>query len=140
MPRFRPVAAVVSATVVAVALSGCSVVSAFTPHVDAAIFDTAKELTPSATASFGPVSFIPADATIVRVDYDTQNTAAILTYTSKTHFVKGTCEKAAAIPKPAVQDSWWPTAAIPAQGVSCPGGWTAFVIGNQVFAARPAAA
>ena len=139
MHRFRLVAAVVSASVVTIGLSGCSVVSAFAPHVDAAIFDTAKELTPSATKAFGSPAFIPADATIIRVDYDTENAAAILTYTSKTHFVKGTCEKPADIPKPAVQDSWWPTAGVPAKAVSCPGGWSAFTIGNQVYAARPAA-
>ena len=137
--RFRLAAAVVSASVVIVGLTGCSVLTAFAPHVDSAIFDTAKELTPSATSAFGSPTFIPADATIIRVDYDTQNPAAILTYTSKTHFATGTCTKPAAVPKPAVQDSWWPTAAIPAQGVSCPGGWSAFVIGNQVYAARPAA-
>lgn len=137
MHRIRLAGLAVSVSTVAVALTGCSVITAFTPHVDSAIFATTKELTPTATASFGSPSFIPADASIIRVDYDTQGKGAILTYTSKTHFVKGTCEKAAPMPVTGIQDSWWPVVGLPKQGVSCPGGWTAFAIGDQIYAAVP---
>ncbi|MFF1634401.1 hypothetical protein [Leifsonia sp. NPDC058248] len=137
MHRIRLAGLAVSVSTLAIGLTGCSVISAFTPHVDSAIFASAKEFTPSATASFGSPAFIPADASIIRVDYDTQGKGAILTYTSKTHFVKGTCEKAAPLPTTQIQDSWWPVAALPKQGVSCPGGWTAFAIGDQIYAAIP---
>ncbi|MGJ4844528.1 hypothetical protein [Leifsonia sp. Le1] len=137
MHRIRLVGLAASAAVLAVTLSGCSVVAAFVPHVDAAIYDSAKEFKAASTAAFGSPTFVPDDATIIRVDYDTKGAGAILTYASKTHFVAGTCEKPAPIPKPTVKDSWWPVDGIPAQGVSCPGGWTAFLIGDQVYAATP---
>lgn len=137
MHRIRLVGLAASAAALAVTLTGCSVVAAFVPHVDSAIYDSAKEFTPTSTAAFGSPTFVPDDATIIRVDYDTKGGGAILTYSSKTHFVAGTCEKAAPVPKPTVQDSWWPVDGIPAQGVSCPGGWTAFLIGDQVYAATP---
>ncbi|MCW2968539.1 MAG: hypothetical protein JWM71_2311 [Solirubrobacteraceae bacterium] len=139
MHRFRLAAGAACALLVIVGLSGCAVIGAFAPHVESAIFDTAKELSPAATAPFGSPAFIPADATVIRADYDTQTRAVILMYTSKTHFVKGTCQTAAAVPAPDLHDSWWPTASLPAQGVTCPGGWSAFVIGDQVYAARPPA-
>ncbi|WP_223691725.1 hypothetical protein [Leifsonia poae] len=134
MRHIRLAGLLVATSATAIALSGCSVIAAFTPHVDSDIFDTAKELTPSVTAAFGSPAFIPADATIIRVDYDTEGTGAILTYTSKTHFAAGTCTKTTSIPKPSVQDSWWPVDGMPKEAQSCPGGWAAFAIGDQVYA------
>jgi len=118
---------------VAVTLTGCSVISAFTPHVDSAIYADAKEFAASTTSAFGSPTFIPDDATTIRVDYDTQGTGAILTYTSATHFKAGMCTAAAKVKKPDIQDSWWPVTP-PADGVSCPGGWTAFNVGDQIYA------
>lgn len=134
MQHVRLVGLAVSLSAVAVALSGCSVIGAFTPHVDSAIYADAKEFTASATSAFGSPTFLPDDATIIRVDYDTQGKGAILTYTSKTHFKAGTCTAATKMLKPDIQDSWWPSAGVPAQGVSCPGGWTAFAAGDQIYA------
>lgn len=138
MPRIRTAGAVATALTLALGLSGCSVVAAFTPHVEAEIYDSAKEFTPAKTSAFGSPSFVPDDATIIRADWDTESGAAILTYTSAKHYKEGTCTAEAALPKPAIQDSWWPTDGLPAKGVSCPGGWSAFVIGNQTYAALPA--
>ena len=111
--------------------------AAFTPHVDSAIYDSAKKLKASSTAAFGSPGFIPDDAALIRADYDTTGGGAILTYSSKTHFAPGTCTTPAPIPKPTVQDSWWPIDGLPASGFRCSGGWTAFVIGDQVYAAVP---
>jgi hypothetical protein len=135
VPRIRTAGLIATTSVLALALSGCSVLTAFEPHVDSAIYDTAKEFSAAKTSVFGSPSFVPEDATIIRVDYDTHDGTAILTYSSKTHFVANTCTAEAAIPKPSIQDSWWPVDGIPAKGVSCPGGWSAFVIGDQVWAA-----
>ncbi len=136
MPRTRSAGLlVVSAAALVLTLSGCSVLSAFTPHVEAEIYDSAKEFTAAKTVAFGSPSFVPADATIIRVDYDTETKGAIMTYTSKTHYVKGTCTKETGIPKPDIKDSWWPVDGFPATAVSCPGGWSAFTIGDQVYAA-----
>ena len=134
MSRARTAFFVASASALALGLSGCSVIGAFTPHVDSAIYPSAKELKAASTATFGSPSFIPDDAKLVRVDYDTKGAGAILTYASAKHFAPGTCQAAAPIPKPTVLDSWWPIDGLPASGFRCPGGWTAFLIGDQVYA------
>lgn len=138
MPRPRTVGLIAAASVAALALSGCSVVEAFTPHVDAQIFDSAKEFKAAKVSTFGSPAFVPDDATIIRVDYDTSTGAAILTYTSPTLLAKDVCSGETAIPKPAIQDSWWPIDGLPPTASRCPGGWSAFAIGQQVFAALPA--
>jgi hypothetical protein len=138
VPRIRTAGVIATTSALALALSGCSVVSAFEPHVDSAIWDTAKDMKASDTAVFGSPSFIPDDATIIRVDYDTQAGTAILTYTSKTHLVPNVCTKEVPAPKPAIQDSWWPVDGLPAKAAGCPGGWSAFAIGDQVWAAKAA--
>ncbi|GIT79966.1 hypothetical protein LLS1_16350 [Leifsonia sp. LS1] len=138
MPRYRAVGLAVAASAAALALSGCSVVAAFTPHVDAQIFDSAKEFKAADTAVFGSPKFVPDDATIIRVDYDTQTGAAIMTYTSPTLLAKDVCNEQTTAPKAAIQDSWWPIDGVPKTATKCPGGWSAFAIGQQVYAALPA--
>ncbi|MGO4592972.1 hypothetical protein AB4Z18_04025 [Leifsonia sp. 2TAF2] len=136
MPRIRTAGVIATTSALALALSGCSVVSAFEPHVDSAIWDTAKEMKASDTAVFGSPTFIPDDATIIRVDYDTQAGTAILTYTSKTHVIPKVCTKSVPMPKPDIQDSWWPVDGLPPKASGCPGGWSAFTVGDQVWAAK----
>lgn len=141
MPRTRRLGLAVAAVPLVAALTGCSVVSAFTPHVDPSIYDTAKDFDAANTKKIGSPSFVPADATVIRVDYDTQSGEAIMTYTSPTLLKKDVCKQAnTAAPKPTIQDSWWPISGIPATSSSCPGGWSAFAIGQQLFAVRPAPA
>ena len=109
MPRTRRLAVAVAAVPLVVALSGCSVVSAFTPHVEPAIYDTAKDFNAANTSSIGSPSFVPDDATVIRVDYDTHTGEAIMTYTSATLLKKDVCKESnAPAPKPTIQDSWWP--------------------------------
>jgi hypothetical protein len=136
MPRIRTAGVVATVSALALALSGCSALSAFEPHVQSAIFDSAKEMKASGTAAFGSPDFVPDDATIIRVDYDTQDGSAILTYTSKTLLAPGTCPKQVPTAKPTIQDSWWPVEGIPATSAGCSGGWSAFAIGSQVWASK----
>lgn len=138
MPRFRTAGLVVAASAAALALSGCSVVAAFTPHVEAQIYDSAKEFKAANTAVFGSPTFVPDDATIIRVDYDTESGAAILTYASPTLLAKDVCTGQTTAPKPDIQDSWWPVDGVPETASKCPGGWSAFAIGQQIYAALPA--
>ena len=138
MPRIRTAGVIATVSALALALSGCSVVTAFEPHVSSEIYDTAKDMKASNTRVFGSPGFVPDDATIFRVDYDTQNGTAIMTYTSKSHVVPGSCDKVTATPKPTIQDSWWPVDGLPAQAGDCGGGWSAFAIGDQVYAAKAA--
>jgi len=136
VPRTRTAGVIATTSLLALALSGCSVVSAFTPHVEAEIFDTAKDMKASGTSAFGSPGFIPDDATIIRVDFDRQNGSAILTYTSPTIVVPKVCTKETAVPKPPIEDSWWPVDGLPAKAYGCPNGWTVFNIGQQVWAAK----
>ncbi|MDR6613971.1 hypothetical protein [Leifsonia sp. 1010] len=136
MPRIRTAGVIATTSALALALSGCSVLTAFEPHVDSAIWDTAKEMKASNTALFGSPTFVPDDATVIRVDYDTQNGSAIMTYTSHTRVAPNTCQKDTAIPKPAIEDSWWPVQGIPDKASDCGGGWVAFAVGDQVWAAK----
>ncbi|WP_313546727.1 hypothetical protein [Leifsonia aquatica] len=137
MPRPRTVGLIAAASAAALALSGCSVVEAFSPHVDAQIFDNAKEFKAAKVSTFGSPTFVPDDATIIRVDYDTQTGAAILTYTSPSMVPQGACSGEGPTPRPDIQDSWWPVDGIPEKSATCPGGWFAFNIGQQVWAALP---
>lgn len=138
MPRIRRLGLAVAAVPFVAALTGCSVVAAFTPHVEPAIYDTAKELQASKNASVGTTTFVPDDATVIRIDYDTQTNEAIMTYTSPTLLRPEVCKGASKTGKPSIQDSWWPVSGVPAEGSACPGGWVAFAIGQQVYAMRPA--
>jgi hypothetical protein len=140
VPRTRRLGFAVAAVPLVAALSGCSVVAAFTPHVDPAIYDTAKELKAAKTTTIGATPFVPDDATVIRIDYDTQSGEAILTYTSPSLLKPNVCKLTkVAAPKPTIQDSWWPISGIPENAsYACPGGWSAFTIGQQVYAVRPA--
>ncbi|CAM5368326.1 hypothetical protein [Leifsonia shinshuensis] len=140
MPRTRRLGFAVAAVPLVAALSGCSVVAAFSPHVDPAIYDTAKDFNAANTKNIGSPTFVPDDATVIRVDYDTQSGEAIMTYASPTLLKKDSCTvvKTPAA-KPTIQDSWWPISGIPTDAsYSCPGGWSAFHIGTQLYAVRPA--
>lgn len=140
MPRTRRPGLVLAAVPLVAALSGCSVVTAFAPHVEPAIYDTAKTFDAANTTNIGSPSFVPDDATVIRVDHDTQTGEAIMTYTSPTLLKQDTCTVTkTAAPKPTIQDSWWPISGIPTDAsYSCPGGWSAFHIGESVYAIRPA--
>ena len=139
MSRTHRVRLAVTAVPFVLALSGCSVVTAFTPHVEPAIYDTAKEFAAADSSAFGSPAFVPDDATVIRVDYDTETGEAIMTYASKVHVAEGTCTGQTATPKPTIQDSWWPITGLPATVSDCGGGWSAFTVGDQVYAARKVA-
>jgi hypothetical protein len=140
VPRTRRLGLAVAAVSLVAALSGCSLVAAFSPHVEPAIYDTAKDFAAANTTNIGSPSFIPDDAKIIRVDVDTRSLEAIMTYTSPTLLKPGVCTLTkVAPPKPTIQDSWWPISGIPTNAsYSCPGGWSGFTIGPQVYLVRPA--
>jgi hypothetical protein len=138
VPRTRRLGLAVAAVPLVVALSGCSVVAAFTPHVEPAIYDTAKDFQAAHNPTVPVPSFLPDDATVIRVDYDTQTGEAIMTYASAKQLVPNVCTKVTTAPKPTIQDSWWPTTGIPAKVSLCPGNWSVFSVGGQLYAARPA--
>lgn len=138
MPRIRIAGVIASTSLLALTLTGCSVANAFGPPIQSEIFDTAKDMKASGTSAFGSPGFVPDDATIIRVDYDRQNGTAILTYTSPTLLKPDVCTKKVPVPKPAIQDSWWPVDGLPPEASGCPGGWSAFAIGQQVWAAKAA--
>ncbi|HEY2557466.1 MAG TPA: hypothetical protein VGI08_10190 [Diaminobutyricibacter sp.] len=125
-----------ASTLLVATLGGCAALQSLSPNVSSEIFATKSDFTTAATSAFGSPAWLPADATTIRVDYESDGTGAILTFTSKKHFADGTCTASAPVPKPPIQDSWWPADTVPASAVSCPGGWHAFALGDQVFAAK----
>ncbi|WP_295119198.1 hypothetical protein [uncultured Leifsonia sp.] len=138
MPRTRRLGLAVAAVPLVAALSGCSVVAAFTPHVEPAIYDTVKDYKAASHPTVAAPSFMPDDATVIRIDYDTQTGEAIMTYASAKQLAPKVCTKVTTAPKPTIQDSWWPTTGIPEKVSLCPGNWSVFAIGSQLYAARPA--
>ena len=125
-----------ASTLLVATLGGCATLQSLSPSVSSDIFAAKSDFTTAATAAFGSPAWLPADATSIRVDYRTDGSAAILTYTSKKHFADGACTGSAPVPKPPIQDSWWPVDTVPASAVSCAGGWHAFFLGDQVYAAK----
>jgi len=132
----RIVLAVAASALLITTLGGCAAIQSFSPNVASDIFASKSDFTPAATTAFGSPTWLADDATTIRVDYDKNAGTAILTYTSKKHFAPGTCTASAAVPKPPIQDSWWPVDTVPASAVSCTGGWRAFLLGDQVYAAK----
>ena len=131
--RFRTLAVVVPTTALIVtALAGCTALQTFAPTVTSDIFTDTKDMAKNAPAGFTAPTWVPADATVIRVDFSTAGDGAMIMYTSKTHFADGTCTAKTAIPKPTIQDTWWPDK-VPADAQSCPGGWAAFAVGDQVY-------
>ena len=53
VPRIRTAGVIATTTALALALSGCSVITAFEPHVESEIYDTAKDMKAADTAVFG---------------------------------------------------------------------------------------
>ena len=136
MKPARIVFAAAASTLLVATLGGCAALQSLSSNVASDIFASKTEFTTAATASFGSPTWVPDDATTIRVDFDTRAGSAILTYTSKKHFAPGTCTASAPVPKPLIQDSWWPVDTLPKTAVSCTGGWKAFVLGDQVYAAK----
>lgn len=136
MKSARIVLAAAASALLVATLSGCAAIQSLSPNVASNIFASKADFTAAATSAFGSPSWLPDDATTIRVDYNTDGSAAILTYASKKHFAPGTCTASAPVPKPPIQDSWWPVDTVPATAVSCTGGWRAFALGDQVYAAK----
>ncbi len=136
MKPARIVLAVVASSLLAAALGGCAALQSLSPSVSSDIFASKTDFTTAATAAFGSPTWLPDDATTIRVDYMKDGSAAILTYTSKKHFAPGTCTASAPVPKPPIQDSWWPSDTVAKTALACAGGWRTFLIGDQVYAAK----
>ena len=140
MKSARIALAATASVLLVASLGGCAAFQSLSSNVASDIFASKADFTPSATSAFGSPTWLPDDATTIRVDYDRNAGTAILTYTSAKHFAPGTCTASSPVPKPPIQDSWWPVDTVPATAVSCTGGWKAFVLGNQVYAAKGAPA
>lgn len=128
---FSPVAICSS---LVIGLSGCALVATVSPDVDSQLLPDTSALHTAAPVAYPTPRFVPSDATMIRIDYDTRSGTAIMTYTSEKHTTAGACTGGVHTPTPPLQDTWWPVTGIPHTSSACAGGWSVFTIGNQVFA------
>ncbi|MFT2754125.1 hypothetical protein [Clavibacter sp. Sh2088] len=135
--RRRPTARLTAAPLAALlvlALGGCgaaSTVGGMTTPADARIYATAAD------ADGRIPSWIPADATDIRIKTSLRGEGAILGYRSATPADRLGCTAAPADPAaPAVQDTWWPDPS-PAATMTCGDGWLAAADGDAVHAWLP---
>ncbi|RIJ53186.1 hypothetical protein DZG00_01900 [Clavibacter lycopersici] len=137
MPRPRSVRAIAAAplaVLLVLALGGCgaaSTVGGMTTPADARIYATAAD------ADGRIPTWIPADATDVRIKTSLRGEGAILEFRSATPADRMGCEAAPAdAPAPSVQDTWWPDPS-PAAAMTCGDGWLAAADGDAVHAWLP---
>jgi hypothetical protein len=125
------------AVLLVLALGGCgaaSTIGGMTTPTDARVYATAAD------AEGRIPSWIPADATDVRIKTSLRGEGAILEYRSATPADQLGCDAAPADPAPpAVQDTWWPDPS-PAATMSCGDGWLAAPDGDVVHAWLPSGA
>jgi hypothetical protein len=136
----RPTArltAVPVAVLLVLALGGCGAASTVGGMTDPA---AARVYATAADAEGRIPSWIPADATDVRIKTSLRGEGAILAFRSATPADQLGCAAAPAdAAAPGVQDTWWPDPS-PAATMTCGDGWLAAADGDAVRAWLPAGA
>jgi hypothetical protein len=133
-PSARSLAAAPLTVLLVLALAGCgaaSTVGGMTSPADARVYAKAAD------ADGRIPTWIPADATDVRIKTSLRGEGAILGFRSATPADRLGCEAAPAdAPAPSVQDTWWPDPS-PVAAMTCGDGWLAAVDGATVHAWLP---
>ncbi|MDA3803966.1 MULTISPECIES: hypothetical protein [Clavibacter] len=134
-PSARSLVAVPITVVLALSLGGCGAartVGGMTSPADARVYAAAAD------AEGRLPSWIPADATDVRIKTSLRGEGAILAFRSATPADALGCTAAPAdAPPPAVQDTWWPDPS-PTAAMTCGDGWLTAAAGDAVHAWLPA--
>ncbi len=119
---------------VVLTLTGCgaaSTVGGMTTPADARVYATAAD------ADGRIPTWIPADATDIRIKTSLRGEGAILEFRSATRADRLGCAAAPAdAPAPTVQDTWWPDPS-PTAAMTCGDGWLAAADGDAVHAWLP---
>ena len=130
--KTRALPAALAAAGLVAALSGCTLANAITPPVEAQLYPTAADGRAS-NASIPIPSWVPDDATMIRIKENSETGATIMQFTTGAAVLGGACEPGATDAAPALQDTWWPQTLPPVENINCQDGWKIFGAGNGMF-------
>jgi len=144
----RLATAFAAAALALVTLSGCALVSEFTSHQKEQVFATWADApaadpdssegtgrlptnTPSLRPStsdraFVPPSFVPQDATNLKIRIVTDGPGDIVRFESPTPILSDDCVEGTLSGAALLETTWWP-ASTPAAGIVCGDGWQVFI-------------
>ncbi len=121
--RSRVAAAAFIAAGVAVVVNGCTLLEAVDPPVSSAIYATATEGKAS-DATVKVPSWVPDDATMVRIKANSDTGAEILEFTpAKPETIGAPCTTPASAAPPVLDDTWWLQTQPTDDVVVCQDGW-----------------
>ncbi|PRY67635.1 hypothetical protein B0I08_106242 [Glaciihabitans tibetensis] len=134
--RRGPVLASATAAVtltLAAGLSGCALTDEFGSHQKERVFATAADVSSEADPAFVPPSFVPEDATDLKIRVITNGPGDILRYTSATAIDDEYCAPGTLVGSPLLESTWWP-AEVPTEGIVCGSGWQVFDKDGNTYA------
>jgi hypothetical protein len=134
-------------------LSGCSLANAINPPISSAIYATVSEAA-GANDSVAIPSWVPSDATIVRIKTDVSRNTKIMSFLVPQPAVApdapadtpaptvaapigGECDAAISANRPTLDDSWWIQTIAPDAAISCVDNWHVIIDGLRIYAWTP---
>lgn len=122
--RWRVIAAATAAAGLAVALNGCALAEAIDPPIESAIYATAPE-GKSPDAPVTVPSWVPDDATTIRIKLNRDSGAEILQFTpAKVETGIGApCPAPPSQTPPVLDDTWWLQNLPDDSAIVCQDGW-----------------
>jgi hypothetical protein len=124
--RRRSVLGLAAVGLVATSLvSGCSVIEEFGSHQKEQVFATWADAPQGEDAPFAPPSFVPEDATEVRMRVITNGPGELLRWAGATPVTAEQCNEGPLAGAPLLESTWWP-AQLPNDGIVCAAGWQLF--------------
>lgn len=128
----RPLLGLALLVLAATALTGCGAMgSALGTSHTSLVYDSAADAHKGIT-TLPSISWIPEDATSVRVKYSSEGPGALMMVRSQTPADALKCTPAEAQPLPDLSESWWPTE-LPEKVHLC-GSWAVFGINELLYA------
>ncbi|WP_066041040.1 hypothetical protein [Herbiconiux solani] len=128
--KSRALLAGLAAAGLVVTLSGCTLANAITPPVSAQLYPTAADGKAS-NASIPLPSWVPDDATMIRIKSNTETGDTIMQFTAAAQTIGAPCDASIAGNLPPMQDTWWHQVLPPAEQIVCQDGWHIFISGTS---------
>ncbi|MDO9397540.1 MAG: hypothetical protein Q7T71_13415 [Herbiconiux sp.] len=113
-------------------MSACTLATAITPPVEAQLYTTAADGKAS-SASIPLPSWVPDDATMIRIKKNTETGGTIMQFTAAGQAIGTACDPSIAGNQPPMQDTWWHQVLPAADQITCQDGWHIFVSGGSEF-------
>jgi len=130
----RALLAGIAATALVASLSGCTLASALTPPVESQLYATKADASgPNATIQLP--SFVPEQATMIRIKENAETGDAILKWDDSAPAAIGTtCDPSVAGVLPTMDDTWWPQT-LDMTVVTCQDDWHVLFLASSQFVA-----